>query len=52
MYIQLLTMHIDINIHMYADWFDSVSGYTSCMLAWPRNLDQGWFLLVLIDDSP
>jgi hypothetical protein len=28
MYIKILNMHIDINIHMYAHWFDS--GYTSC----------------------
>jgi hypothetical protein len=30
MYIKLLNMHIDTNIHMYAHWFDSVPGYTSC----------------------
>jgi hypothetical protein len=45
MYIQLMTMHIDINIHMYIEhWFDS--GYTSCaclapQLGGPRLVSAG-----------
>jgi hypothetical protein len=46
MYIQLLTMHIDINIHMYAHWFDS--GYSSCaylaLQLGPRLVPAGYDL--------